>query len=120
MLFAVYMACSSVAMLVSFGIDMAPETRLMMYFVVGVPVFGIFGAFPFYLPELFPTRVRTTGSGFCYNIGRLVAAVGPFAVGTVAAKGAALQAIFYVGFVPLLGLLFAPFYIETRHKTLED
>lgn len=120
MLFAVYMACSSVAMLASFGIDMAPETRLMMYFVVGVPVFGIFGAFPFYLPELFPTRVRTTGSGFCYNIGRLVAAVGPFLVGTVAAKGAALQAIFYVGFVPLLGLLFAPFYIETRHKTLED
>lgn len=120
MLFAVYMACSSVAMLASFGIDMAPETRLMMYFVVGVPVFGIFGAFPFYLPELFPTRVRTTGSGFCYNIGRLVAAIGPFLVGTVAAKGAALQAIFYVGFVPLLGLLFAPFYIETRHKTLED
>jgi MFS family permease len=120
MLFAVYMACSSVAVLASFGIDMAPETRLMMYFVVGVPVFGIFGAFPFYLPELFPTRVRTTGSGFCYNIGRLVAAIGPFLVGTVAAKGAALQAIFYVGFVPLLGLLFAPFYIETRHKTLED
>jgi len=120
MLFALYMACSSVAMLASFGIDMAPETRLMMYFVVGVPVFGIFGAFPFYLPELFPTRVRTTGSGFCYNIGRLVAAIGPFLVGTVAAKGAALQAIFYVGFVPLLGLLFAPFYIETRHKTLED
>jgi MFS family permease len=119
-LFALYLAASAIVMLTTFGLDMAPETRLAMYFAIGVPVFGIFGAFPFYLPELFPTRLRATGSGFCYNIGRLVAAVGPFVVGTVAAKGVALDAIFYVGFVPLLGLLFAPFYIETRNKVLED
>ena len=50
--------------------------------------YGIFGAFTFYLPELFPTRLRGTGSGFTYNIGRLFAAVGPFIVGSVAASGA--------------------------------
>ena len=119
-LFALYLAASSVAVLTSFGLDMPPETRLMMYFVIGVPVFGIFGAFPFYLPELFPTRLRATGSGFCYNIGRLIAAAGPFIVGNVAARGVALDAIFYVGFVPLIGLLFAPKFIETRNQVLQD
>jgi len=119
-LFALYLAASAVAMLTTFGLQWEPETRLVLYFVVGVPVFGIFGAFPFYLPELFPTRLRATGSGFCYNIGRLVAAVGPFVVGTVAARGAALQAIYFVGFVPLIGLLFAPFFIETRGRALQD
>jgi hypothetical protein len=29
-----------------------------------------------YMPPLFPTLLRTTGAGFCYNIGRLVAAAG--------------------------------------------
>ena len=60
-----------------------------MYFFIGLTVFGVFGSFTFYLPELFPTRLRSTGAGFCYNIGRFVAAGGVFAVGAIAqaAKG---------------------------------
>src|SRR3712207_7097001 len=41
-----------------------------------------------YLPELFPTRLRGTGAGFTYNVGRLIAAAGPFLVGSIAARGA--------------------------------
>lgn len=37
---------------------------------------GVFGLFPLYVPPLFPTLLRTTGAGFCYNVGRLVAALG--------------------------------------------
>ena len=37
---------------------------------------GVFALFTMYLPPLFPTLLRTTGAGFCYNIGRLVAAAG--------------------------------------------
>ncbi len=37
---------------------------------------GLFGLFTMYLPPLFPTLLRTTGAGFCYNIGRIVAAAG--------------------------------------------
>jgi MFS family permease len=37
---------------------------------------GLFGLFTMYLPPLFPTLLRTTGAGFCYNIGRVVAAGG--------------------------------------------
>jgi hypothetical protein len=37
---------------------------------------GVFGLFTMYLPPLFPTLLRTTGAGFCYNIGRVAAAAG--------------------------------------------
>ncbi len=37
---------------------------------------GFYGWLPLYLPELFPTRVRATGSGFAFNSGRVIAALG--------------------------------------------
>jgi MFS family permease len=119
-MFAIYLAASAAAILTTFGLKLEPETQLGMFFLIGMPVFGIFGAFPYYLPELYPTRVRVTGAGFCYNIGRVIASIGPFLVGNVAAHGTAMQAIFYVGFVPLVGLLFSPWFLETRGQTLED
>ena len=119
-MFGWYFAASAAAIFATFGIDMPAATRLYMFFLVGMPVFGVFGAFPFYLTELFPTRLRATGAGFCYNIGRVLAAVGPFVVGAAAARGTAMQAIFYVGFAPLLGLLLVPLIVETRGGTLAD
>ena len=120
LMFGLYFGASAVAFLTIFGLDMPAQTRLAMFFVIGVPVFGIFGAFPYYLPELFPTRVRATGAGFCYNIGRVLASVGPFLVGAAAAHNTAMQSIFYVGFVPLVALLFVPWIIETRGQPLSD
>jgi MFS family permease len=119
-LFALYFGASGLALLATFGLDMPATTRLAMFFVIGVPVFGVFGAFPYYLPELFPTRLRATGAGFCYNIGRVLASIGPFLIGAAAAHNAALQAIFYVGFAPLVALVFVPWIIETRDRGLSD
>ena len=124
-MYFVYFLGSAAAMLCTFGLDLAPETRLAMYFLIGLTVFGVFGSFTYYLPELFPTRLRATGAGFCYNIGRVIAAAGPILVGSIAAQGAnsltsALRALFYVGFVPLAGLLLLPLAIETKGRTLED
>ena len=119
-MFGWYFAASAAAIFATFGLDLAAQTRLYMFFLIGIPVFGVFGAFPFYLPELFPTRLRATGAGFCYNIGRVLAAIGPFMVVTAAHRGAAMQTIFYVGFAPLLGLLLVPLIIETRGGTLAD
>jgi len=68
------------------------------------PVYAFFMAFTAifgsYVAELFPTRVRTTGSSFCFNIGRGVAAFAPFVLGWIAkdyglATGIALCAGFY-------------------------
>ena len=37
----------------------------------------VFGGYAIYFPELYPTRLRSTGTGFCYNVARYIAAVGP-------------------------------------------
>jgi hypothetical protein len=39
---------------------------------------GVFAGFAIYLPELFPSRMRSTGTSFCYNLGRFAAAAGSF------------------------------------------
>jgi hypothetical protein len=124
-MFAIYFAASGAAILATFGLDLRPETRLVMYFLIGLTVFGVFGSFTYYLPELFPTRLRGTGSGFCYNVGRVIAAAGPILVGSIAARGAnsltsALTALFWVGFVPIAGLLLLPWAIETKDQVLAD
>jgi MFS family permease/uncharacterized membrane protein (UPF0136 family) len=124
-MFAIYFAGAAAAVLAAFGLDLAPETRLAMYFPIGLTIFGVFGSFTYYLPELFPTRLRGTGAGFCYNVGRIIAAGGVALVGSIAARGAnslasALAALFFVGFVPLVGLLFLPWVIETRGRLLAD
>lgn len=124
-MFGLYFLVSGLSMMAAFGLDLAPQTRIVMYFPIGLSVFGVFGSFTYYLPELFPTRLRGTGSGFCYNIGRVGAAVGPFLVGAVAARGAsaldtALSALFWVGVVPLVGLLGLRWVIETKGQALPD
>jgi MFS family permease len=122
-MFAIYYALSAVAIFATFHLDLPPETRQRMYFFDGLTVFGVFGAFTYYLPELFPTRLRGTGAGFCYNIGRVFTAAGPFLVGRFASRGAdslgsALTALTVVALVPLMGLLFMPFVIETKGREL--
>jgi hypothetical protein len=109
----------------AFKLNLEPYTRLYMYFPIGLTVFGVFGSFTYYLPELFPTRLRGTGAGFTYNVGRLIAAAGPFLVGSIAARGlnaldSAMDVLFWVGFVPILGLLTLPFVIETKGRVLVD
>jgi MFS family permease len=124
-LFAIYFSASALAVMLTFGLDIPSEMRLRLWFFIGLTVFGVFGAFPFYLPELFPTRLRSTGSGFCYNIGRVITAGGVFAVGAIAqgAKGdpqVILKTLFMIGFVPILGLLLLRWVIETRDQRMPD
>ncbi|HVX96080.1 MAG TPA: MFS transporter [Polyangia bacterium] len=123
LMFGIYYAASAIAILATFGLNLPPETRLYMYFFIGLTIFGVFGSFTYYLPELFPTRLRGTGAGFCYNVGRFIAAGGPFLVGAVAARGAdslgsAMQVLFYIGFVPVLGVFLARRAIETKDQQL--
>jgi MFS family permease len=124
-MFAVYFAVAALALFATFGLDIADELRLYFYFFIGLSVFGVFGSFAYYLPELFPTRLRATGAGFCYNIGRIVAATGPFAVGSVAAAGAGdpkviLNTLLMVAVVPLVGLFLLPWVVETKDQVLPD
>jgi len=120
-MFGIYFVGSAASIMAAFGLDVPPETRLYFYFPIGVFVFGVFGSFTYYLPELFPTRYRGTGAGFCYNIGRLIAAAGPILVGQLAKNlDAAMRALFWVGVVPLLALVVLPYVIETKGRALAD
>jgi len=123
-MFIVYFLYSALALFATFGLPLEPYTRLSLLFLVGAGVYGIFGAFTFYLPELFPVRIRATGAGFCYNSGRVLAALGPLIIGwvTSAAGGSAaalMQVLLWLGVVPLAAALLSRFLIvETRGRTL--
>jgi MFS family permease len=72
---------------------------------------GAFALFTMYLPPLFPTLLRTTGAGFCYNIGRITAAFGTVFFGLFSKVGDHRIALFYAGFLflPAAGIaLFLP------------
>lgn len=123
-LFAIYFLFSAAAIGATFGLELPPQTRLSLLFLVGAGVYGVFGLLTFYLPELFPARLRATGAGFCYNIGRVVAAAGPVLVGAVTAaaggSASALSGILcWVALVPLSAALLArALLLETRGRTL--
>jgi len=124
-MYILYFLGGALSIMAAFGLPLSPQARLYMYFPIGVTVWGITASFAFYLPELFPTRLRGTGSGFCFNLGRFVAAIGPFVVGGIAARGAnaldsAMQALFYCGWIPVAGLLLMPWVVETKGRALPD
>jgi MFS family permease len=98
---------------------------------VFIPIMGfcqlaLFGGYAIYFPELFPTRLRSTGTSFCYNVGRFVAAAGPAVLGLLTSQvfngyhepmryaGVAMCSVFFIG---LFALPFAP---ETCGKPLPE
>jgi MFS family permease len=122
--FLAYFLFSALALFVTFGAELAPQIRLAMLIAVGAGVFGIFGAFTFYLPELFPARLRATGAGFCYNIGRVFAAAGPLAVGYLSAAAggssdALMRILVWLALAPLGAALLSRWVVvETRGRAL--
>lgn len=82
---------------------------------------GIFSGFPIYLPELYPTRIRATGAGFCFNAGRILAAGGPFLTGFLEQSlGSLGRAASAIALIYLVGLAILPFAPETRGKPLPE
>jgi MFS transporter, SHS family, sialic acid transporter len=95
---------------------------LPLLFTQGFIATLFFGWLPLYLPELFPTRVRATGSGIAYNVGRFATAAGLFFAGTLVSLfggdysrvGAVMALIYALG---MIVIWFAP---DTTNKSLEE
>ncbi len=94
--------------------------------LMGFCQLSLFGGYAIYLPELFPTRLRSTGTSFCYNVGRFVAALGPLTLGLLTSRvyAGANEPMRYAGvtmcLVFLIGLATVPFAPETRGKLLPE
>ena len=98
--------------------------------LMGFCQLALFGGYAIYFPELFPTRLRSTGISFCYNGARFVAATGPFVQGLLRdyfrglAGGNVVQGFRTAGLVMcaifVVGLLVLPFAPETRGKPLPE
>ncbi|HRH98177.1 MAG TPA: MFS transporter [Prosthecobacter sp.] len=116
---------------------------IWMSLVLGICQLSLFAGFAIYLPELFPTRLRSTGTSFCYNVGRFIAASGPITLGalnkslsdkailalptgyTDAMKNAAELAAFrsagcYMSAVFLLGIVALMFLPETKDRPMPE
>ena len=82
---------------------------------------GVFAGFAIYFPELFPTALRATAQGFCYNFARIISAVAPIAVGAIVSSyGSFAPAIAIVSLVYALGLIVLIYARETRGQALPD
>jgi MFS family permease len=101
---------------------LTPRSYVQVLFLLPLLGFfnnGIFSGFAIYLPELYPTRIRATGAGFCFNIGRLLASAGPFITGYLVTKlGSFSLAVCAVAVIYLGGLLILPFAPETKGQPL--
>ena len=93
---------------------------------------ALFAGFAIYLPELFPLRLRSTGTSFCYNVGRFVAASGPFTLGVLQLRlappsappevkmAAFRSACCWVSLIYLLALFALPFLPETKDRPMPE
>jgi MFS family permease len=73
-----------VIVLITFGLFSEPWQVWFLWPMLGFGTLAPFGGYAIYFPELFPTRLRSTGTSFCYNVGRYIAALGPFILGPLA------------------------------------
>jgi MFS family permease len=95
--------------------------------VVALPVFGFLtvgmhAGYAVYFPELFPTRLRGTGGGFCFNAGRVLAAPVLVASGWLQ-RDLGLspeRAASILGGLFLLGVAVIAFAPETRGEELPE
>jgi len=81
--FVIFAAVSMVIALVYTHVPMTNSMMLILGFPLGFFASGIFAGMGAFLTELFPTRIRGSGQGFCYNFGRAVGATFPFLIGYV-------------------------------------
>lgn len=126
--FAVGYTAALVSTLLVYWKMSSPWDAYWMMPLMGAAQLSVFAGFAIYLPEIFPSQYRSTGTSFCYNLGRFAAAAGSLFSAALATRvfghfgsplmerysAMAMCSIFLVGLATL------PFAPETKDKPLPE
>jgi MFS family permease len=123
--FAIALLCSFLSTILVFKFMRHTTQMYWMLPLMGFGQLGVFGVFAVYLPELFPTSLRSTGTSFCYNVGRVVTATAPITVSAITARlGGNVEAFrtagLWVSLILPLGIVVLPFLPETKDQPLPE
>ena len=118
--FAGSFICCAIIVPITFHFTTSFGVALILFPIMGFCLTSLFGGYAVYFPELFPTRLRATGTGVCYNVARYVAIAGPTLFGSLRADYGIAWAATMVSGVFILGLMILPFAPETRGRALPE
>ncbi|SDK03818.1 Predicted arabinose efflux permease, MFS family [Pseudomonas delhiensis] len=118
--FILFAVGSFIVVLLYTRLPIGNSAMLWLGFPLGFFASGIFSGMGAFLTELFPTRIRGSGQGFCYNAGRAIAALFPMLIGMLSQHvplGLGIGGFAAVSYgVVILAALSLP---ETRGRQLE-
>ncbi len=131
MTFTVFMTGCILSVVATFLFLDSFLSQVLLVPIMGFFTMSMFGGYTIYFPELFPTRLRSTGVSVCYNVGRYIAAFGPLVLGGLISgvfsgygkidptlplryAGATMTVVF------IIGIIVVWFLPETKGKPLPE
>jgi MFS family permease len=106
--FGISFFCAFVATACIFQFLRQPNHVFWMLPILGFWTLSPFGGYAIYFPELYPTRLRSSGVGFCYNVGRIITAAALFGSAYLVEllKGFGIKEPFRLGSILITGIYF--------------
>jgi MFS family permease len=114
-----FLACLIITMFVFNSLNSASDAYWMLP-LMGAAQLAVFAGYSIYFPELFPTRLRGTGVGFCYNTVRYLAAPAPILLGYLAVNMGIRTAALIMSFIYILGMVALIWAPETKGRELPE
>jgi MFS family permease len=118
--FAVYHLGALVLVPVTFLGTRTYDEALVLLPLLAFFVVGLHAGYAIYFPELFPTRLRATGAGFCFNVGRLLGGAVLLVRGTLRTWLDLRHAVVAMASLFVVGLVLLAFAPETHDRPLPE
>jgi MFS family permease len=124
--FLTFVLCFVITIFVFWSLD-SPTDAYWMLPLLGFAQLAVFGGYSIYFPELYPTRLRGTGVGFCYNTVRYLMAIFPAMLMYLKASFMEMgfsepirTAAVLMSFIYLLGIVALIWAPETKDQPLPE
>ncbi|HRZ39077.1 MAG TPA: hypothetical protein P5534_22245, partial [Candidatus Paceibacterota bacterium] len=117
--FWAFLACLAITGYVFYALKTETDAYWMLP-LMGFAQLAVFAGYSIYFPELYPTRLRGTGVGFCYNTVRYVAAPFPYLLGYMSTLLSFRTAAIVMSGIYLLGIIALVWAPETKGQPLPE